>query len=171
MLRTRRPAPGSLRRPGANLTGRPELTEAETVVAGGRGVNERRTSGSPRPWPTRSARRWARPARPSTPGDDAHQIGQTGKSVSPQLYVAAGISGAIQHRAGMQTSKTIVAINKDAEAPIFDLADYGAVGDLFEVVPRHGGNPGPQGLIASKPVHRECVDDTEGRPLPFATFP
>lgn len=123
-------------RSAKQATGRPELAEARIVVAGGRGVDGDFGPVEQLADALGAAVGASRAATDAGWIDHSAQVGQTGKTVSPQLYISAGISGAIQQKAGMQTSKFIIAVNKDAESPVFEIADLGIVGDLFQVLPQ-----------------------------------
>jgi electron transfer flavoprotein alpha subunit len=117
-------------------SGRPDLTDARIVVAGGRGVDGDFGPVEELADALGAAVGASRAATDAGWINHDAQVGQTGKTVSPQLYISAGISGAIQQKAGMQTAKVIVAVNKDAESPVFEIADFGIVGDLFDVLPQ-----------------------------------
>ncbi|RAM35112.1 electron transfer flavoprotein subunit alpha/FixB family protein [Arthrobacter globiformis] len=117
-------------------SGRPDLTDARIVVAGGRGLDGDFGPVEELADALGAAVGASRAATDAGWINHDAQVGQTGKTVSPQLYISAGISGAIQQKAGMQTAKVIVAVNKDAESPVFEIADFGIVGDLFQVLPQ-----------------------------------
>ncbi len=117
-------------------SGRPDLTDARIVVAGGRGLDGNFGPVEELADALGAAVGASRAATDAGWISHDAQVGQTGKTVSPQLYISAGISGAIQQKAGMQTAKVIVAVNKDAESPVFEIADFGVVGDLFDVLPQ-----------------------------------
>jgi electron transfer flavoprotein alpha subunit len=118
------------------VSGRPELSEARVIVAGGRGVDGDFAPLEDLADALGGAVGASRAATDAGWIEHSAQIGQTGKTVSPQLYISAGISGAVQQRSGMQTSKVIVAINRDADSPVFEIADFGIIGDLFTVLPQ-----------------------------------
>ncbi|MCC3276809.1 electron transfer flavoprotein subunit alpha/FixB family protein [Arthrobacter sp. zg-Y40] len=123
-------------RTGKRVSGRPELAEARVIVAGGRGMDGNFGPVEELADLLGGAVGASRAATDAGWIEHSAQVGQTGKTVSPQLYISAGISGAIQQKAGMQTAQVIVAVNKDADAPVFEIADFGVVGDVFSVLPQ-----------------------------------